>query len=342
MRIAVGMQHKYEPSMLVYNGWDYITKKLIDAGNEVFFFSLDEPYYSGKLENIIKSVSECDWLIYSWHNNTVTRSFMKDTRLKRVKKASFTHDLLCTVDDIGIYDWFKPDVAFFFTKPTYDNAQKITHLSNTKKVMARWFKFDSLERINVKRRDDLIFIVDDCTLPENAYIQSRQIHQLPMSKIIKYFEDNGFEVRIKGTFKPMLYGDRFSTYMSYDDGIRMMKEASFIIDTESSLIVEAPMIGCIPILVSHVLDNNFRIVGNQDKIVNIVERYMPVGSPFKKHTFPAVMSYIPNITKKFNTADVLTKMRTMNREEVLNELNTFWSLGVEEPFWKTLLNVLNQ
>jgi hypothetical protein len=341
MNIAIVVEREAEVWKLLDDGFLVLKEEAERRGHKVDYCHLVEgkriPNYQ-----IFDNINNYDFIMHSLHANKETKHFM-DNIPENVTVAHFPHDTYSVQDDIGTTAKHTPDIIFTCFKPHLRTVKEEPRFASAKIVPCRWWKLDLLDRFQKKRNDKLIVVVDAWDLPEdpNAYPYWEQHGQKPIpgDEICDYFSSHGFDVAIKGVIKPKRCGTYTTSYLKTKGTIECMQEAAFTIDQGSGMSNEVFLGGCIPILVAHKEEEVMKMIPTrQETIVNYYKRYIHVASPLREH-FPmkGVISYIPGITREFDTLNILDKIRDMDRDAVLRELNDFWAVDPGEPFYVTAL-----
>jgi hypothetical protein len=341
MNIAVVMEGENELEKLLKEGFLVFREEAEKRGHRVdYWFLIDmarKPTFA-----ILDVIDKYDFIMHSLHKNRVTKEFLNNIP-KKIGAAHFPHDPYSVEDDIGMTPDHIPDIIFVCFKPHLRSIKERAQLASAKHIPCRWWKTDLIEKFPKKRNEKLIVVVDAWDLPQTPEEKPQWIphkeNPIPVADICGYFSNLGYEVAIKGVVKPRKFGGYTSSYLRTRGTVECMQEAAFTIDQGSGMAAEVFLAGCTPILVSPMDDEVVKLIPPRQKtIVNYYKRYMHCGSPRLEH-FPmkGVVSYIPGLTKEFDTPNVLDKIKYMDREVVVKELNDFWSIDTGEPFYVTAL-----
>ncbi len=341
MNIAIVMEGENELLKLLREGFLVFKEEAEKRGHLVdYWYLIDmsrKPTFA-----ILDVIDKYDFIMHSLHKNRVTKEFLNNIP-EKVKAAHFPHDPYSVEDDIGITPNHMPDIIFVCFKPHLRSLEEKPQMTSAKHVPCRWWKTDVIERFPKKRNENLIVVIDAWDLPENPdekpqWISHRE-SPIPMADICDYFSNAGYDVAIKGVVNPKEFGSYTTSYLRTRGTIECMQEAAFTIDQGSGMAAEVFLAGCIPILVSPKDDEVMKLIPTrQETVINYYKRYMHCGSPRLEH-FPmkGIVSYIPGLTKEYDTLNVFDKIRHMDRGTVLKELNDFWSINTNEPFYVTAL-----
>lgn len=321
MKIAVlfGWQNEvfFQGDMLLPLYYEAARRK-----HQVYFLHTTDPIVT------LSMIREFDWILYSLHGlNKHLNNFINIIPAK-IKLGVFQHDYFCTTEDIAYSSARKPDVIFYDVVSWAKST--IPDLDGIKRVAIRPPKMDLYTDVAINEKANKIVLIEeyeDTDVP-GAYssivgaADNKILTKHPLSKIAALLRENKFDVNIKGYYKMRHYDGVEVRYPGSYGAVQAMKEASFVIGSVSSMLIEAALFGAIPLVLPNRKNLTLDPISQYGIPINTV--YKEPGLYYNKRQGPFAlpMTWIPKLTDEIQTDPIFKKIEILNaqRPEVLFQL----------------------